>query len=557
MDIQKLIETILDAAKTQQKKQDFQLVQQVLNLSQNECEETIIQLRGIGCKSVCSAPLPKNVLFYKCFDCSKEPTHVYCQDCYVPEKHLNHVVTYNYSNGGCCDCGDTLVMKKKSFCTKHSQAQIEKPDFLNILGENLTERFRQFIMVSFGLLFQRTQKILDYTDQLNSQIEKAIEQLQPENSINFMNENMPEIDEKETALKEGYLLYTLIFQILKFLTQDNITWSYATSKFLQIPIDIRIQEYIKLYHVHSNNQFANFKLDTQEQICQCSILNLFVKHNVFFSRFLKEDSNRISDLFYEFHVDENFKNYLCQQILKQFNHLYNPIQVFKLITIDNQEIKFKLNTTNYSPNSKLNEIIQKLIQDKSIKKIYCKNKIERASLFNYFFQFMGHLIICLLNLFKEYKDPQIYQLFDVFSNQLLQLPLCNFQTHQFCSQFDDLIVQQFYDEVVKKLFDQIFELLSLETEPFKFGSFNPKNPKFRLLQQHSLLIYTLTKIYPCQQNQTTTFHFLKPQEYNKFYFSIVIQISTLQGYRKLLSILVETWNDVYKQNKVGLQIFLD
>lgn len=54
-------------------------------------------------------------------------THVYCEACFIKEKHLSkinilcidHVVTYHYSNGGCCDCGDTLIMKKESFCNKH------------------------------------------------------------------------------------------------------------------------------------------------------------------------------------------------------------------------------------------------------------------------------------------------------------------------------------------------------------------------------------------------------------------------------------------------------
>jgi len=29
---------------------------------------------------------------------------------------LGHIVTYHYSNGGCCDCGDYPILKKESFC---------------------------------------------------------------------------------------------------------------------------------------------------------------------------------------------------------------------------------------------------------------------------------------------------------------------------------------------------------------------------------------------------------------------------------------------------------
>ncbi|CAK59657.1 unnamed protein product (macronuclear) [Paramecium tetraurelia] len=553
MDIQKLIDLILNTANSQQKQQDFEIVQQVLNLTNQEFEDRIIKLKGTGCKSVCSAPLPKNALFYKCFDCSKEPTHVYCQQCYTPQRHQNHVVTYHYSNGGCCDCGDTLVMKKRSFCNQHSQSQIETPIPEQLLGENLVERFRYFIMVSFALLFEQTQKIADYNNKTMNQIQDAIQILKIENSVNIMNENMSEFLLHEKALKEGQKLYTLIFKVLKYLTLNNIPWSYTTSKFIQIPIDQKIQQFIKLYHAHSKDPFANFKLEKQQQICQCTILNLFVKHNVFFSRFLHDETNFISELFYELHVDENFKPNLCKEILIHYNHLYNPTQVYRLITADNQKIKFEINTINYSAHSKLNEILPKVLQDQKILKIFCKNKVERASLFGYFYQFMGHVVISLLGLYKEFKSPQVYSLFDIFSNQLLQLPLCNQETQIFCSQFDDMILTQFYDDVVKRLFEQISEILTYEEERFNFTPIYPNHLKFKELQNNSLLIHTLNKIYPCRQTETSTFHFLKPQEQSKFQISEIIQIFLLQGYRRLLSVIVETWKDSNRQNMVGLQ----
>ncbi|CAD8197514.1 unnamed protein product [Paramecium pentaurelia] len=553
MDIQKYIGIILNAAKIQETMKDFELVQYVLELSDNELENNIIKLKGTGNKKQCSASFSKNTLYFQCFDCCKEPNHVYCQECYMPEKHQNHVVTYNYLSSGCCDCGDTLIMKKKSFCNKHSQSQIEMPIPEKLFGINLTERLRQFIMISFGLLFECTQKIVDYTNQTIFQIQNAIQILNLENSLNFIEDNKQELLDKQIAKEQGQKLYTLLFKILKYLSKDNIPWSYAISKFLQIPIDVNIQKFIKLYHVHSNDPLFNFKLDKQQQICQCSILNLIIKHYVFFSRFLQQDSNNISDLFYEFHVDDNFKPYICKQIIINFNHLYNPIQKFKLITINNQEIKITLNTINYTEYKKINEIFPKLAQDKNITKIYCKNKVERASIFGYFYQLIGHLMIVLINLKKESKNPNVYSMFELFSNQLLQLPICNYQSQLFCQSFEDIIVQQFNNNIVKKLFEQISEILYLEDDKFKFSSILPNNPIFSKLQQNSLLIYVLTKIYPCQQTETTTFHFLNPDEQIKFQISLEIQISTLQNYRKMLSVLVETWKDVYKQNKIGSQ----
>ncbi|CAD8126115.1 unnamed protein product [Paramecium sonneborni] len=313
-----------------------------------------------------------------------------------------------------CDCGDTLILKEKSFCTKYSQSQIQKP-------------------------YIRKQQL----------------------------------------------------QLMQKIQQKDLC------------------SLLQLYHFHPNNQFENFILDQQEQIILCSILNLFFKHKVFFSRFQKNDLNQISNLFYELHVDENFKTYLSQQILIHFNHLYNPIQIFKLITIDNYQ-------------SKLDEIFQKLPLDINIKKNFCKNKIEKAYLFSYFFQLTGHLVLGLLRLYKENKNPQIYQFFDIFSNQLLYLPLCNSETKLYCSIFN--------------------------------GELNEsEKPQIQHAIKKFLINIYLNQNISLKGNLNSTFHFLKSQEQDKFYVSLVIQISILSGYRKFLPILVNVWIDVYKQNKVGLQ----
>ncbi|CAD8155315.1 unnamed protein product [Paramecium pentaurelia] len=96
---------------------DFQLVQHVLALSDNEFQNSRIQLKDTGNNKICSATLSNNTQYYQCFDCCKEPNHVYCQECFMPEKQqiitifiltLDHVVTYDYLKFGFCDCGDVV-----------------------------------------------------------------------------------------------------------------------------------------------------------------------------------------------------------------------------------------------------------------------------------------------------------------------------------------------------------------------------------------------------------------------------------------------------------------
>ncbi|CAD8199477.1 unnamed protein product [Paramecium pentaurelia] len=141
MDIYKQINIILNEAEIQENMKDFQLVQHVLAFSDNTFQYRIIQQKDTGNNKICSATLINNTLYYQCFDCCKEPNHVYFQECFIPEKHKNHAVTYDYLKFGFYGCGDILIMKKKSLCNKHSQIQNEITIPEKLFGLNVIERF--------------------------------------------------------------------------------------------------------------------------------------------------------------------------------------------------------------------------------------------------------------------------------------------------------------------------------------------------------------------------------------------------------------------------------
>ena len=57
---------------------------------------------------------------WKCKDCELQNSSLYCNDCFIKEKHLGHDIYFYPSVGnGICDCGDNLVLKKEGFCDKH------------------------------------------------------------------------------------------------------------------------------------------------------------------------------------------------------------------------------------------------------------------------------------------------------------------------------------------------------------------------------------------------------------------------------------------------------
>ena len=70
-------------------------------------------------KCVC-ATIIDNIPAWRCVDCCKYESAIYCSECYKKSKHLhqNHKIYYLYSSWGMCDCGDPDSLS--TFCPDHS-----------------------------------------------------------------------------------------------------------------------------------------------------------------------------------------------------------------------------------------------------------------------------------------------------------------------------------------------------------------------------------------------------------------------------------------------------
>ncbi|CAD8160131.1 unnamed protein product [Paramecium octaurelia] len=364
-----------------------------------------------------------------------------------------------------------------------------------------------------------------------------------------MNENMREFSYMKKHQKKAKNCIHLFSKSLNLQLKITPLGVIQQANFFKYPSMNRfnnLQNYIMhipMIHLQTLDQKRN------NNFAKCSILNLFVKHNVFFSQFFlyDDEKNQISDLFYKLHVDEKFKPNLCKEVLIHYHHLYNPIQVYKLITADNQEIKFQINKTNYSADSKLNVIFQKLLKNQNILKQFCENNVERASIFEYFYQFAGYIVFILLSLYKEINKPQVYSLFDIFSRQLQQLPLCNQETQSFCLQFDNLILTQFYDDVVKQLFEQISEILSNQGNSFNLISIYP-------------IIYNLMNFKVLPYQYTPQLNYILVNKLKKIPFISSSHKNKVNSrYQRKIKLFcfkdieIETWRDSNKQNRTGLQ----
>lgn len=59
---------------------------------------------------------------YGCYDCESGQNSLLCKGCFEAGNHLGHRFEKRYSpgDGGICDCGNEMMIKKSGFCDNHS-----------------------------------------------------------------------------------------------------------------------------------------------------------------------------------------------------------------------------------------------------------------------------------------------------------------------------------------------------------------------------------------------------------------------------------------------------
>ena len=70
---------------------------------------------------VCNRHIHEGEGGWKCFDCELDQTSLICKDCFnkMKEFHKYHKTKFQPNISGYCDCGDSNVIIKNSFCPDH------------------------------------------------------------------------------------------------------------------------------------------------------------------------------------------------------------------------------------------------------------------------------------------------------------------------------------------------------------------------------------------------------------------------------------------------------
>ena len=189
----------------------------------NSFNDIISYLENISNKNKCvCAALIKNVPAWRCVDCCKYESAIYCSDCYKKSKdlHKNHKIYYLYASGGICDCGDPDSLS--TFCPDHSGPYTNQVEIDKYISTIFDEKVINKLKIFFDEFFWKFSKLLIMVEKCDLFCQKKYDEI--------FNKNSDEIS--ETLIKErqyvGYLkrnfckLFQKLVNFFRLISNKNL-----------------------------------------------------------------------------------------------------------------------------------------------------------------------------------------------------------------------------------------------------------------------------------------------------------------------------------------------
>ena len=115
---------------------------------------------------------------WKCKDCELESCSVYCNDCFIKEKHLGHDIYFSPNASGFCDCGVPIVLKPEGFCDKHKGDYDNMRDLMDFIKSSINEKVLERVNEIFNkIIFLLLGKIKDLESERIKEEERVKQKL--------------------------------------------------------------------------------------------------------------------------------------------------------------------------------------------------------------------------------------------------------------------------------------------------------------------------------------------------------------------------------------------
>ena len=103
--------------------------------------------------TICGKRIIKDEGCWECKNCQITTNSIYCNGCFVKEKHEGHEIYFYPSDTGVCDCGDATALKREGFCDKHKGDYDNIKDLMNYIKSSIDEKLLNNINEIFNKIF--------------------------------------------------------------------------------------------------------------------------------------------------------------------------------------------------------------------------------------------------------------------------------------------------------------------------------------------------------------------------------------------------------------------
>ena len=300
----------------------------------------------------CGKEILKGEGGWTCEDCGLVFDAIYCNDCFIKEKHKGHKAYCEPNSYGFCDCGNKSSIKPEGFCNKHKGNYDNINDLMNFIKSSIPEVFLDSLNIILKNIFSLfIDKIKDLSD----------------------------LYKKEDD--ELYEMFNCLESFCEKLSKTNLSLFYfVTLKFTE---NFPYETNHKCFYYDENKNIISFiKRDiNNKHKCICPFMQVMIyalnrrinKQNSskFFNLFLQTYKNKIMtslcflNCFSELFSKENLKDfiYMGYQLVNEIGYLVYQEQNIPFLQSFFEEIystcQFVLNEKDYL---KLHSIFEQFFQ---------------------------------------------------------------------------------------------------------------------------------------------------------------------------------------------------